>query len=192
MNIVKIEPEQAEDLADLCQRIYKESYTYLWDDAGEWYQQTRYNSAKLLSEIEQPNVAYFFVSKSHALPIGYLKLNLHSDVVAANVKSYGDSLTKMYDESLPVAMAEGGGLEVERIYFLKQVTGQGLGVKTMDFAFEWARQQQKNYVWLHVMDSAPARKFYEKYGFEVCGETALPFEQMKPEYRRMLKMWKQV
>ena len=192
MILEKIKPQQAEELADLCQKIYQQVYPYLWDDAGKWYMQTRYNTEQLTTEITHPNVAYYFINDNSQKPVGHLKLILESNVTVGNSSSYGESKTKMYLGDLPDIFNTGKGLELERIYFLSEATGQGFGKATMDLVFEMARQMQKNYVWLHVMDSSPAKKFYERNGFTTCGETILPFELMKPQYRRMFKMWKEI
>lgn len=185
MNLEKIRPDQAEELADLCCRIYQEVYPYLWYDDGQWYMKTRYNVAKLLSEISSPQVAYYFIRNQGRL-IGHLKLNLNPEIDTTQNQAYGDSTTTMYKP------LKGKGLELERIYLLAETSGQGIGHQVMNIVFEWAASQGYDYVWLHAMDSSPARFFYEKYGFEICGETTLPFENMKPEYRRMLKMWKKI
>ncbi len=191
MKIEKIKPQQVETLADLCRQIYQESYPYLWDDAGKWYMETRYNVPKLLAEIENPNAIYSFVYQDNNLA-GHLKLNLDSDAIVANTSTYGNSSTLIYDQKTAEEIESKAGLEVERIYFLNEHTGKGLGQRTLDWVFDLAQKKGKDYVWLHCMDSSPAQAFYKKYGFEICGETALPFELMKPQYRRMWKMWKKV
>ena len=190
VSIIAILPQQAEELSELCQQIYREVYPYLWHDGGEWYMKTRYNMLQLKTEIEHPNVAYYFVKNTDNQPIGHLKLNLDSNAIAGNTESYGDSSTKLYDPKIAQEMAALNGLELERIYFLSNATGKGMGQETLDFVLKEARLLHKDYVWLHVMDSSPAKKFYGRNGFTTCGETILPFELMKPQYRRMFKMWK--
>jgi diamine N-acetyltransferase len=187
MQLTEIKPEEAEELSVLCRTIYQQSYPYLWDDGGQWYMQTRYNAAKLLSEITDPNVAYFFVMEDDK-KVGYLKINQNSDIAIANVQSYGDTTTKMYEADFELI----NGLEVERLYFLDDYTGKGLGQQAMDYVFDFAQKQHKNYVWLHCMDSSKAQYFYLKYGFKISGETILPFEGIATQYRRMYKMWKTV
>jgi ribosomal protein S18 acetylase RimI-like enzyme len=88
---------------------------------------------------------------------------------------------------------EPGGLEIERIYLSKEAAGQGLGKQLIERAFGIARQLDKQYVWLKAMDSsANSLHFYRKRGFDVIGETYLSFPQMRPEYRRMWKLKKQL
>ncbi|QJW90621.1 GNAT family N-acetyltransferase [Spirosoma taeanense] len=167
ITIQAIGPAQAAQLSTLCYRIYPQHFLYLWFDAGVWYQQYSYNEAKLKQELEDPNVRYFFALQNGE-PVGYLKIKLDS-----NLNDAPD------------------GLEVERIYFLKEAAGQGLGTQLIEHAFFIARQLGKHYVWLHVMDSShDSIAFYRKRGFGPVGETWLPFEQMKPEFRRMWQMKK--
>ncbi|WP_375444930.1 GNAT family N-acetyltransferase [uncultured Fibrella sp.] len=162
-------PEQAGDLSDLCLRIYPQYFTYLWDDGGSWYVDHSYNSIKLETELNDPNVRYFWAVWS-GQRVGYLKLNL--------------------TKPLPGTQAP-GGLELERIYFLREAAGKGLGTLLIQHAEAIARQQGNDYIWLHVMDSSlDSLAFYEKRGFKQVGETILPFPQMKPEYRRMWQMKK--
>lgn len=165
--IQPIGPEQAAELSQLCRRIYPPYYTYLWDDAGEWYVEHVYNEAQLRTELADPNVRYFFAVPDDA-PVGYLKLKLRSDL-----------------------NGEPGGFEVERIYFGREAAGRGFGTQVMAYAFALARQLGRRYVWLHVMDSrADVIAFYRKLGFEPVGETGLPYERMKPQFRRMWQMRK--
>lgn len=171
-NCFLIEPivsEQASDLSDLCFQIYPQYFTYLWDDDGAWYLNQAYNANRLKAELDDPDVRYFW-AVWQGEQVGYLKLNI----------------TKELPQS-----REQGGLEIERIYFLRTAAGQGLGTRLIDYAERIARQQKRSYVWLHVMDSSLASiAFYEKRGFNQVGETMLPFLQMKPQYRRMWQMKK--
>lgn len=162
-------PHQAADLSALCYQIYPHYFTYLWLDAGAWYLQRSYNETKLRTELEQPDVRYFW-AVINGERVGYLKINLHKE--------------------LPTSR-EPGGLEIERIYFLPGATGKGLGTLLINYAESIARQYQKNYIWLHVMDSSlDSIAFYKKTGFRLVGETTLPFDRMRPEYRRMWQLRK--
>ncbi len=163
--IQPIGPEQAVELSALCHRIYPQHFAHLWFDDGAWYQAYSYNERKLRAELADPNVRYFF-ARLNDQPVGYIKLTLDSPL-----------------------NGELGGLEVERIYFLKEAAGQGFGKRLIEHAFSMAQQLGKRYVWLHVMDSsADSIAFYQKRGFTPVGETRLPFEPMKPEFRRMWQM----
>ncbi len=169
MDIQELQPTDAEALSALCLRIYPQFFLYLWHERGEWYQREKYNANQLRSEIENPNSKYYFILFEN-VPVGYLKINLNM--------------------ALP-AYPSANGMEVERIYLLKEMQGKGLGKRLMDFAVAQAKSLQKSYLFLYVMDSsAESMKFYETMGFEKFGRKYLDFEQMKEEYRGMYSMVK--
>jgi len=165
--LVPIEAGDAAALSALCHAIYPQTFTYLWDDAGAWYMDTMYSVAKMREELADPNASFHFL-EVQGRRVGYLKLKRDSDLAG-----------------------EPGGLEVERIYLSIDCTGQGLGGFMLDAALDIAQQRHKRYAWLHVMDSSlSAIRFYERHGFEIVGETMLPFAHMLPHYRRMWRMRK--
>jgi ribosomal protein S18 acetylase RimI-like enzyme len=165
--MVPIGADDADALSALCRAIYPQSFTYLWDDAGAWYTEATYNADTLRAEIADANARFYFLEVD-GRRVGYLKLKLERDLDG-----------------------EPGGLEIERIYLLREYAGQGLGARMMAFALDIARQLHRRYAWLHSMDSSTdSIAFYERQGFAIVGETWLPFEHMLPEYRRMWKMRK--
>jgi diamine N-acetyltransferase len=167
--IQELQPTDAKALSALCLRIYPQFFLYLWHDEGEWYQREKYNANQLRSEIENPNSKYYFILFEN-VPVGYLKINLTM--------------------TLP-AYPSANGMEVERIYLLKEVQGKGLGKQLMNFAIAEAERLQKSYLFLYMMDSsADSMKFYETMGFEKFGRKYLDFAQMKEEYRGMYSMVK--
>jgi len=170
-NIKEIQSSDAEALSALCLRIYPQFFLYLWHEQGEWYQREKYNANQLRSEIENPNSKFYFILLGNE-PVGYLKINL-----LAALPSH-----------LPT-----NGIEVERIYLLKEVQGMGFGRKLINFAISQAQSLQRSYLFLYVMDSsAESIKFYEAMGFEKFGRKYLDFEQMKQEYRGMYAMLKNI
>lgn len=164
-----VSPGEAADLAALCCQIYQQHFTYLWTDEGRWYQDQLYNEPRLKSELTDPNVQYFFAAVANQA-VGYLKVKLDSNL---------DN--------------EPDGLEIERIYLLKKMAGQGVGKQLIERAFDIAQQLNKRYAWLKAMDSSvDSLHFYRKRGFNFAGETSLSYPQMKPEFRRMWQLKKQL
>jgi diamine N-acetyltransferase len=171
MSIRKVLPSETEVLSHLCNQIYKQYFLYLWTDNGEWYMNKVYNAAQLKSEIENENSEFYFYLFENK-PVGYLKINLNKELEGDKSKDC---------------------LEVERIYFLQEFAGKGLGKEVMNFAFEIAQTLNKDYVFLKLMDSSHNSKaFYEKMGFQLCGTAHLDFERMFPKYRGMLVMKKEL
>ena len=158
------------DDIDLLVRIflqsYRENYLYLWFDGGENYMQANFTAERLNEELSDPNAAFFLVYDDQR-PIGVIKLNI--------------------DKGLGNYPAD-GALELERIYFIKEGLGKGLGKEAIDFVENFARERNKSIVWLKAMDSSPAVNFYLKRNFRITGETWLGYEEMKDEYKRMVIM----
>lgn len=173
MDIEEILPDEAKELSRLCSEIYTQHYTHLWDDDGLWYKQTRYNAEILAQELADPQLRYFWVLME-GKKVGYLKLNL---------------LNRPTELFRP---PNGNGLEVERIYLDKAASGTGLGKIAMQKAESIAVSMNFNYLFLYAMDSSPAVRFYEKLGYVKVGDKRLPFDLMKPEYRGMYLMIKEL
>lgn len=99
---------------------------------------------KLTAELSNENTEFYFAAYGENI-IGYLKLN------------FGPSQTEMQSEN---------GLEIERIYILKEFYGKGVGQYLYEHAITIARQKNADYVWLGVWEKNPrAINFYKKNGF---------------------------
>jgi GNAT superfamily N-acetyltransferase len=157
-------------LLEVARQSYVAHYTHLWHDNGEWYMERCFTRPVLENELEQPGSLFFLVSVNQE-PAGFLKLN------------DGKPLKEQ-----PAADC----LEVERLYLLETAKGKGAGKAAMDFSLALARERNRKIVWLKTMDSSPAIGFYEACGFRRCGTETLPFEAMKPEYRGMYVMRREV
>ncbi len=169
----RIGVEEADRLSVLCREIYVQYYLYLWYDAGEWYQQTRYHPDILAEELSNPQSEFYWIRQGDQ-KAGYVKINL-----AAQVKEFDSPSGRR-------------GLEIERIYLYREFAGQGLGKKALMWVEAQARQQEYDFLFLYTMDSSDARLFYEKLGYQKVAVKRLPFEKMKPEYRDMYLMIKEL
>ena len=168
MRLVLADVEQAHDLSTFCKFVYRQHYEHLWHEGGSaWYQETSYGVDALQRELQEPGVRHYFIEVDGERA-GYLKLNLNQD--------------------LP---DQPDGLEISRVYLSTEFTGQGTGHQVLGDVCAMAAGLKRRYVWLHVMDSSEAAlRFYRSLGFEIVGETMLPFELMKPRFRRMVQMRK--
>lgn len=98
----------------------------------------------LLKEINNPHSVFYF-AKSGDNIIGYLKINT------------GPAQTELQEED---------GLEVERIYVLKEFQGQKAGKLLLDKALQMGRERNAAYIWLGVWEkNIKAISFYSKNGF---------------------------
>jgi diamine N-acetyltransferase len=148
---------------------YNQHYLYLWYDGGKKYVANSFNPSAFRDQINDPNVALFLIFDEKDVAAGFLKLNI-------------DKGFQQHDDKQ--------SLELERIYIIKSAAGKGVGKKVLDFTDDYARQRNKNYIWLKVMDSSSATEFYKKSGYEIVGEHQLTFPEMKEEYRGMYVMLK--
>lgn len=151
-------------------KIYKQSYaehyTYLWTDQGENYINTFFTEEKISSEMNDKNTRFYLVY-NEGFPVGVLKIN--------DNKSFDGEINT-------------DNLEIERLYFLKEAAGKGLGKSTLKMVSELAAAEKKKYIWLKAMQAADAVKFYQKQGFVIVGETDLSYPFMKNEFKRMVIM----
>lgn len=100
---------------------------------------------RVTEELENEYSEFYFASVDN-LVIGYLKLN------------FGQSQTELKDNK---------GLEIERIYVIRDYHGKNVGQLLYDKAIEIARQKEADYIWLGVWEENPrAIRFYKKNGFE--------------------------
>ena len=158
-------------LVDVSIQSYREHYTYLWYDEGKKYIADNFNSESFKQQLTDANVALFLIYDEKKEAAGFLKLNI-------------DKAYENYESQHT--------LELERIYLTKRASGKGLGKKVMDFAASFARDKNKKYILLKVMDSSPAVNFYRSAGFEIIGPWRLTFPEMKEEFRGMHVMVKEL
>jgi diamine N-acetyltransferase len=178
LHIRAVEEKDVAQLSEIAIKAYKDHYTHLWLDEGVWYMQKMYAVSQLLSEIRDPNVAYYIASQ-HNIHLGYFKLK----------KDYPLSIGA---SGLPFGFGAGStlaltnALYIERIYFTKEATGKGIGSFCFDFIEKIAVEEEKSSLWLMAMDSSQdAIRFYQKQGFQTCGNWVLDFEKIKEGLRDM-------
>lgn len=167
--IKDLDTTDAETLSELAKTIYVQYYLHLWEPGGaDWYMhEFAYNTEVIKSELADKNNLHYFVYEKEQ-PIGFLKLKINT----------------------PFA---GNPLEIERIYLLQQFKGIGIGKYLIQFAESVAAGFHKSAIVLKAMDSSlDAIGFYKKMGFEIIGNSTLPFLQMKETCRGMVTMQKKL
>lgn len=108
------------------------------------YLENGFSEVKLKSELNNPGSIFYFARIGNSVS-GYLKVN------------FGDAQTELKDDS---------GMEIERIYVLKELHGKKVGQLLFEKALELAKQEKKKFVWLGVWEENPrAIQFYKKNGF---------------------------
>ena len=97
-------------------------------------------------ELQNKNCQFYFAKVKEEIA-GYIKLNI------------GDAQTELVN---------GNGLEIERIYVVKEHQGKKIGQILFEKALEVANKMNRDFIWLGVWDQNPgAIKFYERNGFEI-------------------------
>lgn len=108
------------------------------------YLEEGFADEKLIAELNDDNSEFYFAIQDNEV-IGYLKIN------------FGKSQTELQDEK---------GIEIERIYVLKEFHGKNIGQILFEKAIEISKQKNADYVWLGVWEENPrAINFYKKNGF---------------------------
>lgn len=149
---------------------YNEHYTHLWLDEGKNYVKNSFNEDQLLKEINNPDSTFFLVL-IESIPVGFIKLNIDKAI---------DAYTSIE------------ALELERIYFLKEVSGKGLGKEALAMITKLAKDRGKKVIWLKAMKGGDAHGFYQKQGFVLTSEMLLNYPLIKEEHRGMVAMLKTI
>ena len=145
IKIKKVTLQQLKELQIICRETFYD--TFFDDDAKEdmeKYLTENFNDIQLTKELKNPKSQFYFAIIDDKVA-GYLKIN------------FGKTQTEIKDEK---------GLEIERIYVLKNFHGKKIGQKLYEVALEVAKDKTLDYVWLGVWEkNLRAIRFYEKNGF---------------------------
>jgi ribosomal protein S18 acetylase RimI-like enzyme len=77
---------------------------------------------------------------------------------------------KLREGNNPIELDEETGIEIERIYSLKDYIGKSVGKTLLQACIDIALQRRYKVIWLGVWEHNPrAIAFYEKWGFEKFG-----------------------
>ena len=170
LKIRKVGLEHLEELRDIGIKSYLPHYTHLWKPGGvEWYMNRCFGDEVLQNEFLDSNVEYY-IAENNGENIGMMKLVLKKPLPDSEIEN---------------------ALYLEKIYFIKEWTGKGVGRKLIEFALNRASELKRDCVWLMAMDSsAKPIEAYEKAGFTINSYTRLrdEFELMKEEFRGMVVM----
>ena len=137
-----------DDIGNL-QKISRQTFYETFSEANTEenmnnYLKDNFSVDKLTAELNDKNVEFYFATLDDTV-IGYLKIN------------FGQSQTELQDDN---------GIEIERIYVIKEFQGKRIGQILYNKAIEVAGQKNAEYVWLGVWEkNVRAINFYRKNGF---------------------------
>jgi ribosomal protein S18 acetylase RimI-like enzyme len=149
MTKIKIKKVTFDDI-DQLQKIGRQTFYETFSTGNTEENMTKYLNEsfsidKLTTELNDKNAEFYFATHNDNV-IGYLKLN------------FGQSQTELQDDK---------GLEIERIYVLKEFHGKKVGQLLFEKALKIAEEKKVDYVWLGVWEkNLRAINFYKKNGFE--------------------------
>lgn len=170
MNIKKVGLDDLRELQEIGFDSYVPHYAHLWKPNGiEWYMNRCFSAEFLKNEIANPNVEYYII-ENDGENIGMMKLVLKKPLPDSEIEN---------------------ALYLEKIYFVKDWTGKGVGGKLIDFSLRRAAALNRDCVWLMAMDTSEKPiEAYKKAGFVIDSFTNLgdEFELMKEEFRGMVVM----
>ena len=168
MKVEKASLSDVDDLREIGIDSYIPYYTLLWKEGGlEWYMNRCFATENLEGELKDSNIEYYLI-KNNSQKIGILKLVLKKPIPDSDFNN---------------------ALYLEKIYFIKEFLGKGVGRKAIEFTFQRAKELKRDCVWLMAMDTADKPiSAYKKSGFSVFSQTRLSFEFMKEEFRGMVIM----
>ena len=143
----------ADDLVDLKEisiSTFLDTYAHLnTSENVEKHLKHAFNDEQLLSEILDPEIAFYFFYNNQEL-CGYIKLCWGRAQSEVMVNEY---------------------VEVERIYVVKAHHRKGIGRYMIDLARSKTKKLKKSKLWLGVWKKNPeAVEFYKKVGFKIFGE----------------------
>ncbi len=112
------------------------------------YLDKAFSESSLKNELLDPHSEFYF-AKAQEQIVGYFKINL------------GRAQTDFQEDD---------GMELERIYVLRQHQNQKFGQKMLDVVIEMAIQRKMRYLWLGVWEkNENAIRFYKRNRFEFAG-----------------------
>ena len=145
-------PSEVDALLSLARKTFYDAFAHRNNpDDFEAYAATAFTREQLLSELENPESAFYFALIGDE-PVGYIKLN------------YGNAQAE-YQEA--------DGVEVSRLYIHADHQGKKIGNQLLDFAINKSKEDGLKYIWLGVWDqNSAAERFYARNGFKPVGTHA--------------------
>lgn len=168
-----IEINDTSRIKHLGYQTYLPHYAHLWHEGGmDWYLHKCFNESQLVEDLTNSALTYYTIQ----------------------YKGQDVGLLKLVKGKKPTGFELSNALYLEKIYFLKDFTGLGLGQACIQWVCQQAVDWGFDSVWLMAMDSShKAVASYEKAGFVQIATTHLDDEEflrMKAEYRGMVVMSK--
>lgn len=147
--VSRVVANQVEDLQVISRSTFFETFSeYNSDSDMANYLEKDMSIQQLTSEFNNADSIFYLVSSDDNI-VGYLKLNL--------INLEGSDPNKK-------------GIEIARVYVLREYHGSGAGQLLFKTSMTIAQENKCDYIWLGVWENNPrAIRFYEKNGFVITG-----------------------
>lgn len=134
-------------LQEISKNTFRETFTeFNSEENMTRYLNTSFSLENLSKQMDNLNSEFYFAIHEENI-VGYLKINT------------GNAQTEIKEEI---------GMEIERIYVLKEYHGMRVGQSLFEKAMQLAEEKKVEYVWLGVWENNKrAIAFYSKNGFQV-------------------------
>lgn len=154
VELIKALHADLKELQSLSRRTFSDAFAA--DNTEENMQaflDSAFSEEKLKQELSETESEFYLARQKNSF-IGYLKVN------------FGLAQTEL---------KESNGMEIERIYVLKEFIGKGLGRALLEKALAIAKSRKAEYLWLGVWEkNSRAIGFYQKNGFIPIGIHPFP------------------
>jgi diamine N-acetyltransferase len=149
-------------LVALGRSTYLAHFANIWSADGlQAYLDKQFDFEAITADIAGEQSRYLMVQHNRLL-VGYAKLN--------------------FNRPIPINAAR-RGVELQKIYFLPEATGLGLGRQLIDRIVDDASDAGEENVWLDVLKSNEGgRRIYERSGFKVVGEMPFSTDKMQIDF----------
>lgn len=152
-------------------KSYQEHYLHLWKNEDSTpYILKSFTKTIVQNELFDPNIENFLVQTEHTT-VGIVKL----------IKN------KALDEH-----SSENALLAEKIYLLQAYSGKGLGKMVLQLIENYAKDLNKDVIWLDTMKKGNPINFYLKNGFKIKRESELKLEGAKLSEKEMWVLTKQL
>ena len=119
------------------------------DEDIQQFIETCFNPGQVYKELQDTD-DFYFIAFIKEEAVGYIRMK--------------------EDETDIIEIKKHRGIELKRIYVLKEYHSQKIGAKLMNFALDFAAEKNYELIWLGVWEhNEKAKAFYKKFGFEDTG-----------------------
>jgi diamine N-acetyltransferase len=152
LHIRRATTDDGQLIAELSANTFFDTFkdTCTGDDMRE-YIEKYFNEKQVLEELKNSD-DFYFIAFAGGTAAGYIRMK--------EEKSDVDIISKHK------------GIELKRIYVLKEFHSKKIGAALMNFALEFAAENNYELIWLGVWEhNERAKAFYTKFGFKYSGAT---------------------